>query len=245
MIDIDLSAFNSIIPHVLLANSPQAIISFLYLTYNGLFTCMLANREWSNYAVKRAPLRVTYPEPGQRSTYFLQLPYFWSVPLLGASVVLHWFVSQSIYLARIAIYKGGVKVPIEEAMDMSMYQHFQTSGSVFSGVGYSDAALSGSIGWGATLVGISIIVGFFFKYPRGLPVGGTNSAIISAACHVKYKSGRKPDEDVGNRALQWGVTIEGSRERVGHCCFSDCEVEPPNVGYLYAGAKKRMKDCKS
>lgn len=240
MIHMRLPNYNSIIPYALIANSPQAIISFLYLTYNGLFTCMLANREWSNYAVKRAPLRVTHPESGQRSTYFLQLPYFWSVPLLLASVILHWFISQSIFLARIALYSGGAPAPVEQVMNMETYKNFEITGSVFSGVGFSDTALQGSIGWGATLVGVSIIVGFIFTYPRGLPVGGTNSAVISAACHVKYRSGRQADEGVPNRALQWGVTIAGSRERdVGHCCFSDCEVEPPKIGHLYAGVKKK------
>ncbi|KAF2181016.1 hypothetical protein K469DRAFT_793638 [Zopfia rhizophila CBS 207.26] len=79
----------SIISYVLLANLPQAVASLIYITYNGLFTCMLANREWTGYTIKRAPLRVTIPRSGQRSTYFLQLPYAWSVPLLVASILLH------------------------------------------------------------------------------------------------------------------------------------------------------------
>ncbi|KAF2827056.1 hypothetical protein CC86DRAFT_264039, partial [Ophiobolus disseminans] len=91
----------SIIPFVLIVNSPQFIISILYLLYNGLFTGMLAGREWAQYAVKRAPLRVvTLPKPTQRSTHFLQLPYVWSIPLLIACALLHWLVSQSLFLAR-------------------------------------------------------------------------------------------------------------------------------------------------
>jgi hypothetical protein len=52
---------DSIIPAVLVVNSPQVVISFLYMLYNGLFTCMLAGREWSQYAVKRATLRGMCP----------------------------------------------------------------------------------------------------------------------------------------------------------------------------------------
>lgn len=131
----------SIIPLVLIANSPQVIVSFLYIickckqtakitkkTYprpetkskltsfskldNGLFTCMLTEREWSQYSRKRAPLRVTIPYPGQRSTYFLQLPYLWSTPLLLGSALLHWFISQAIFLIRIAKYDHGVKLVV-------------------------------------------------------------------------------------------------------------------------------------
>lgn len=93
---------DSVIPWVLLANLPQTIVSFIYMSYNGIFTCMCANREWSQYAVKRAPLRVTFPSPTQHSTFFIQLPYKYSVPLFIASILLHWFTSQSIFLVRIA-----------------------------------------------------------------------------------------------------------------------------------------------
>lgn len=225
----------SVLPFVLLANLPQAIISFIYLTYNGLFTAMLANREWSQYSIKRASLRVTLPSPGQRSTYFLQLPYTFSVPLLVASILLHWFVSQSIFLARIAIYKDGTLVTIKDRL--TMYNHLSSSNGVFTGVGYSDSALLASIGWGATLVATCLLVAGFCTYPKGIPLGGTNSAVISAACHMKdEKDGRDGvEEDVADSALQWGVTIPGTRDRVGHCSFSNGEVHPPRVGCLYAG----------
>ena len=93
---------NAILPYVLLANLPQAVISFAYMTYNGIFTTMLAHREFANYALKRAPLRVTVPQEGQRSTHFLSLPFTWAIPLLLSGVILHWFCSQSIFFARFA-----------------------------------------------------------------------------------------------------------------------------------------------
>ena len=34
---------------VLVANSPQVLLSFLFLTYNGLYTCMLLADEWNGY----------------------------------------------------------------------------------------------------------------------------------------------------------------------------------------------------
>ncbi|ORY11501.1 hypothetical protein BCR34DRAFT_513729 [Clohesyomyces aquaticus] len=242
IIDVNLGTSDSIIPYVLLANLPQTVISFLYLTYNGLFTCMLAGREWAQYAVKRASLRVTIPRGGQRSTYFLQLPYMWSIPLLVASILLHWFVSQSIFLARIAVYKDGVPVSTFDDR-LTRYHHLSKSGSVFSGVGYSDTALLASIGWGSWLVGVCVLIAGICTYPKGLPVGGTNSAVISAACHVRHESDEREgdDVDVADKPVKWGVTIEGARDKIGHCCFSSRPVEKPRVGYLYAGLDLKLE----
>jgi len=64
---------------VLIANSPQVLLSVLYLNYNGLFSCVVANDEWSRFAHSRKPLRVTSPAGQQRSTYFLSLPYRYAI----------------------------------------------------------------------------------------------------------------------------------------------------------------------
>lgn len=241
LIDVSLPfSQNSIIPFVLLANLPQAIISFIYVTYNGLFTTMLSNREWARYGIKRAALRVSVPSPGQRSTYFLQLPYTWSIPLIVASILLHWFVSQSIFLARIAVYKNGNLVStFEDRLDR--YHHLRTDGAVFSGVGYSDAGLLAAICWGSALVGSCLLVAGIFKYPKGLPLGGTNSAVISAACHLRYEVEHR-EENVTEKPLKWGVTIQGDRNNTGHCCYSSGDVEVPRVGHLYAGYGKRKEE---
>lgn len=99
------SVLRIIVSYILMANLPQTIISFLYLTYNGLFTCMITVCEWARYAIKRASLHVTIPRPDRRSTCFLQLPYTRGFPLLISSILLYWFISQSIFLVRIAVYK--------------------------------------------------------------------------------------------------------------------------------------------
>lgn len=65
---------NSIMGMALLANLPQLVLSFLYLAYNGLWTCMLLGVEWNEFAFKRKGLRVTHPEGKQRGTYWLSLP---------------------------------------------------------------------------------------------------------------------------------------------------------------------------
>ncbi|RGP73074.1 hypothetical protein FLONG3_6389, partial [Fusarium longipes] len=65
----------SLLPLTMVANSPQLILSICYLAYNGLFTRMLAEFEWSKYSIEFRALRVTEPKGNQNSTYRLQLPY--------------------------------------------------------------------------------------------------------------------------------------------------------------------------
>lgn len=142
------------------------------------------------------------------------------------------------------MYKDGTLVTMADRL--GMYKHLSKSGNgVFSGVGYSNTALVASIVWGSVLVATCLLVAGICTYPKGLPIGGTNSAVISAACHVKYEDEavEKGGEDIAKRPLKWGVTIAGGREQIGHCCFSSDEVEDPKVGFLYAGARVRAKDA--
>lgn len=213
-----------------------------------MFTCMLANREWSQYSIKRAALRVTMPTKTQRSTYFLQLPFTFSIPLLVASTLLHWFISQSIFLARIAMYDTeGTLIDISDRLTAYRHMAVSQSGSVFTALGYSDAALIAVLTWGSGLVLFLIVMANVMTYPKGVPVGGTCSAVISAACHVTRRTeegavgGEVKGEDVASLPLKWGVTVRGGRDRIGHCSFSSGEVEKPVVGHLYAGAGQDVK----
>jgi hypothetical protein len=88
---------------VVLANTPQLILSMCYFAYNGLFTRILSEWEWARFSTGYTTLRVTHRKGQQRSTYRLQLPYRWSLPLLTVSALLHWLYSNSLY---ITIYEG-------------------------------------------------------------------------------------------------------------------------------------------
>jgi hypothetical protein len=90
------------IGNVLIANSPQIILSAIYYSYNGLFTTFLLSNELNQFAATRKGLRVSIrPEQSQRSTYFLQLPYRYGIPLMVFSGVLHWLCSQSLFLVSV------------------------------------------------------------------------------------------------------------------------------------------------
>lgn len=197
---------------------------------------MLANREWAQYSTKRASLRVTNPSSTQRSTYFLSLPYTFSIPLTLIFVALHWLVSQSIFLARVDTFdvhqwnmdNNGTWDNVEQLDEY-----------LSSALGYSAPAILTTIAVGSAIVVACLLVGIVMRYPdQGMPLGGTNSAIISAACHVDAgEEGKSVEmrEEIVNRPLKWGVTQEGSPGKVGHCAFSDGEVSKPVVGITYAG----------
>ena len=211
-----LSSSTSLVLTGIVANLPQVLLSFLYFSYNGLYTCMLLAEEWGAYAHKRRFLRVTSPKGGQRSTYRLQLPYRYGVPLLVGSGTLHWLVSQSIFLARINVLDStGTDVP-----NVSI-----------SACGYSPIAIIFVIVFGFLVVLLGVTNGFR-KTKGGMPLAGSCSAAISAACHA-------PEADASSKRLMWGVVVDdnanSSSRSVGHCSFTSLEVEAPIVGNRYAG----------
>ena len=214
----DLSDAGGVMLTVLVANSPQIILSFLYFSYNGIFTCMLLAKEWRAYGSKRNLLRVTTPTGRQRSTYRLQLPYRYGVPLLIGSGALHWFVSQSIFLARLDVVGSKILGKMSES---------------FSTCGYSPIAIIFTIVLGFIVVLVGIANGFR-KVKGGMPFAGSCSAVISAACHPP-----KADVKASSKSVKWGVVVERNPNdpgnRVGHCSFTSFEVETPIVGRRYAG----------
>lgn len=201
------------IPAILIVNSPQIVLSFLFLTYNSLFTCMLLSSEWNGYAYERKSLRVTTPTGTQRSTYRLQLPYKYGIPLLIISGTMHWLVSQSIFLARID----------KDSVDDRETPFY----SVGSDMGYSRLAFVTTLLLGSVVVILGILNGFR-NYRLGIPLVGSCSAAISAACHRP-----KEDEDAADKPLMWGVV--SMKDGVGHCCFTSFEVTTPIEDKLYAG----------
>lgn len=123
-------------------------------------------------------------------------------------------MSQSVFLALVNVYDDDG----EYDEDLSVVT-----------VGFSCIAILTCL-----IVGtIAILGGFingFRKYPAGIPVVGSCSAAISAACHP-------PQNDLSAYLLpvKWGVVGQG--EEVGHCSFTSFEVTEPVDGQMYAGQK--------
>ena len=81
------------------------------------------------------------------------------------------------------------------------------------------------------------LLGYMFrKLGQGIPISGTNSVTISAACHPVVG-----DEDAATKRLLYGVVNEtpgdpGDDNDQGpkkHVCFSSYEVDPLEDGKMY------------
>ncbi|KKY24594.1 hypothetical protein UCDDS831_g02388 [Diplodia seriata] len=149
------SVGNSVLGSVLLANLPQALLSYLYLLFNALYTCMLLTREYTQYLHHRKPLRVTSPTGRQRSTYWLHLPYRYSIPLLVASGLLHWLASQSLFLVQVTVLAEGDRDP--------------SAARQISTCGYSPVAIIMTVVVGSVIVlgGLGLALR---RYPAGMPL---------------------------------------------------------------------------
>lgn len=205
----------NLLVNVLVANLPQVVLSLLYFSYNGLFTAMLMGYEWTTYGMKRKGLRVSHhPQGDQRSTYFLQLPYRFGTPLMVLSGTLHWLVSQSIFLISIDFYDETGKA----YEGRSIKTNLKT-------LGYSPIAIVSVIVMATCMVVLIIAFGYI-PYRQGMPLAGSCSMAISAACHPV-------DEDrPSQEKVQWGV-VSASNDGIGHCSFSSKPVNTPVKGETY------------
>ena len=145
--------------------------------------------------------------------------------------MLHWFVSQSIFLARVNV--TGSSAGIYSKVSADFATNVEIPGKGIATCGYSPIAMIFVIILGSIITLLGICIGFR-KSKRGMPLAGSCSAAISAACH--------PPEAAMNASLKrvmWGVVAEESfqheGESVGHCSFTSSKVEAPVVGNLYMG----------
>jgi hypothetical protein len=217
---------STFISAVLIANLPQPILSFIYLFVNALLTSMLLSREWAAFAHTRKPLRVSSPQGKQRSTYFLQLPYRYAIPLMVLSGLLHWLVSQSIFVAAINVNDRAGN--LDPSLSVST-------------CGYSVFAMAFTLMVGGALFAVAVGLGYR-RNMAGMSAVGTCSVAIGAACWVGEG---EMGEEVASGELRWGVMRGGGEGGVGHCAFSGGEVEMPREGWAYAGVGEWVENEKA
>ena len=209
----------------LLANLPQLLLSGLYFMFNACITGMAMAAEWSLFSQKRRSLRVTVPSGEQRETYWLQLPWKFSLPALACSTVLHWLISQSIFLINLRIFQPNNEL-LRKPTD---FFPGASSSGVITACGYSPLAIVCAVSVG-TLMLLVLLVLSSRKLKPGIPIVGSNSFTISAACHPS-----KEDKGAAFKSLKWGAVSHQEGDIPGHCCLTSREVEKPRCGNLYAG----------
>ena len=206
---------STLVGNVLVANIPQLVLSFVYFMYNGAFTCMLEEREWTQFATVRKGLRVSRAlEGSQRSTYFLQLPYRFAIPIIVFSGVLHWLVSQSIFLVAVESHRQGERIDYYNHYSQNTFPDKLTCG-------FSPIAIMFVVIIACCMIAVLLVLGMR-RYDAVIPQVGSCSAVISAACHPE---GLENDEHAASRPVHWGITRETmSRGDAGHCSFSSGQV---------------------
>ncbi|KAJ5963319.1 uncharacterized protein N7479_003195 [Penicillium vulpinum] len=240
---------------VFMANIPQILVSLAYFFYNGLLTCMLSAVEYDDYAKEQKPLRVSWPRGAQRSTYYLSLPYRYSIPLLVVSAVLHWLVSQSFFFVQV--------IPFDRhGVPQKSYP------GVLVTCGYSPVAIIFGIVVGGLLPIVALLLGLR-RFRSHMPLAGQCSAAISAACHPRTTAidhALKPVQwgEVPDRVLSHGIfsntittgveyeprsSLESHEQRLSlaagldvndfgavsflHCTFTSEDVSEPSTSRLY------------
>ncbi|KAL2067586.1 hypothetical protein VTL71DRAFT_2011 [Oculimacula yallundae] len=200
--------------NVLLANSPQIILSLLYqdIVYNRIYTCMSFSKEWHDLAHRQRSLRVTSPRGSQQSTYFLSLPYRYLIPISLVSITTHWILSESLFLVAIDVY--------DEHGVLDVAQSLLTCG-------WSCIALIFLVGIGWLVLIIGLGMGLR-RYNAGMPLAGSCSAALSAACHAVAD-----EHDVSLVHVQWGVV--NTSQGIGHCALSGRDISPPLISRWYRG----------
>ncbi|KAK3348534.1 hypothetical protein B0H65DRAFT_508402 [Neurospora tetraspora] len=216
---------------VLLANTPQIFLSLTYLFFNNILTKMT--------------LRTSQPRGSQRSTFFLSLPYRYALPFVVVSGVMHWLISQCLYFTEV------------DFIDLDGTT-LDKSNPTTTTLGYSTWAMFwvivlGTLSWVAIL-GSAV----FGKYPAGMPIMGSCSAVIAAACHAPLRGrGRRgraggdgdgmedggeeegdTSTDIAAGPLSWGVIkqvvvrdgVEVEEKWLG---FTRGEAEEPVFGEVY------------
>ncbi|PVH78040.1 hypothetical protein DL98DRAFT_636459 [Cadophora sp. DSE1049] len=215
----------------IIANLPQVILALVSFVFMSIMSSLFLAADWSTFAFCPRTLLVSSPVGKQRGTWLLGAPLGWGAAFLALQTLLHWLLSQSIFVVQINIFnKDGTPVPESASQDESRgrYAHL-------SNCGYSPIAIVFSIIAAVVLLLLAVIF-YFRRFPAGSPpVVSTCSAAISAACHPLSMN-----EEWMYGKFRWGAD-GGVMNGVGHCSIVSDEIwrqgyaRPPIQGSVYAG----------
>ena len=197
---------------LVLVNTPQFLISLTNVLYNSTITSMILVNNWNSFSQRRRSLRVTVPLGEQKSQYYLTIPYRYAIPLLLIMGIFHWLVADSFFLVSMTAFRGTEAQPQD---------------SVF-GIGYSALSIALAL-LICFLLFVILAIKSWQRYKVVMPVAGSCSIVISAACHKAER-----EETPHLKKVMWGVLKDDDGEGYGHCAFTLKLVQPPVAGRLYA-----------
>ncbi|KAH0028363.1 hypothetical protein KCU78_g3659, partial [Aureobasidium melanogenum] len=173
--------------------SIHLVISVTYLFYNHIWSRMFVAAELNAFVKTRTPLRVTLPAQGAQSTYYLSIKPHLSTLLIISLILIHFFATRALNVVAIQTYDI-----------MGQYSHQRIT--------YGTSAFSAIIALVLGFVMLCVLAfGMERKLHAGMPVLGTCSIAISAACHA--------DDD---SAVTLTRVSYGKNTRTGRMGFCSC-----------------------
>jgi hypothetical protein len=136
---------------------------------------------------------------------------------MAVSVTTHWILSQSFFLVAIDVF--------------DQQGNWDTSQSILT-CGFSCIAIIFLIGIGWLILIFGVTMGLR-RYKAGMPLAGSCSAALSAACHPL-----SDEPEVALVPVKWGVVSVA--DGVGHCALSGRYVSPPITSRWYAGKARDL-----
>lgn len=137
---------------------------------------------------------------------------------------LHYVVSESFFVVNFVFYGFGVNGSLENSGENSV-------DAAVSSIYYSPLAIIIALSLSGLLLVVPIALAFR-KLCSGIPMVGSNSALISAACHPPPEEG-----DASLLPVQWGVIKDKNPldpdTEIWRCTISSGDVSKPMDGHLY------------
>ena len=195
----------------------------VYLSFSRVVRSIMLSREYATYAYERRGLRVTDPRGAQRSTPWLSIPYRFAKPLTCIMVLLHWTISESIFVARVNMY--------------DMYHQRKPSADIDT-CGWSHPAIIVSLIIGGVLI-LGLLIMGLRRYPMGIPLASSCSAAISAACH----SSTGEANNAAQMAVMYGVLPDKTGSASDQVGFSCRAVRPLEDGHAYSEGYQLRQRC--
>lgn len=166
------------------------------------------------------------------------MPLKYGLPLMSSMAILHWLVSQSVFVVQIVSYWSDGSQDINSSIAQDGYSPLGIMLCKSSLMNHHSQRLSWITNGGlsALILGLVMIIALALigirKFPDRTHLAFTSSAVISAACHQPLPE----DGEAHKFPVQWGVVSQDDDERgVGHCSFTTArDVRPPEIGREYA-----------
>lgn len=142
------------------------------------------------------------------------------------SIVIHWVLSESLFLLKIDFYDwNGMALSLNGTAKIGD----PFNNGTMTGSGYSIVAMLVAI----VLFGLMVLILFLLslrKLHSVMPLVGNNSQLIGNAC-------LRPDDDneAASKRVKWGVVRQPKGNEPGHWCSTSFEVEEPIEGAMYNG----------